>query len=463
MGKLSSLLWGAAIGAGLMYFYDPQNGNRRKAMFRDQVYHMRSRGDEALDIAVNDLRNRAKGLLAEGMSMVSGEDVPDQVVEARAKSRLTFFTRHPGAINIAVQEGNAMLSGDVLADEVDGILQGLNRVRGIRNVENNLRVHQEAGNIPHLQGEGWLPGQSGQWAPSTRLLVGMGAGYLMLYSIFRGGLVGFFARLGGLALGTRALTNMDMGKITGMTQQGDAMRVRKGIQIHAPVEEVYTLWSNFENFPRFMSNVDAIHNQGNNRSHWVVKGPAGTKVEFDAIETQNIPNELIAWETTPNSQVKHQGQVRFRESGQDSTQVYVNMSYTPPAGVAGAAVAALFGKDPKSEMDSDLARMKSLLEKGKTRASGKKVTREEVMPVTGRGGRPSSTRSEHETSYQSSGFREGESSQRDRGSNGEMEMGGTAMDSDTSSSGGATGSGGASSSGGPTGSGGAGPMIPPGE
>ena len=69
MGKLSSLLWGAAIGAGLMYFYDPQNGNRRKAMIRDQAARMRNKGDEALDVAVSDLRNRVKGLLAEGMAM----------------------------------------------------------------------------------------------------------------------------------------------------------------------------------------------------------------------------------------------------------------------------------------------------------------------------------------------------------------------------------------------------------
>jgi hypothetical protein len=59
------------------------------------------------------------------------------------------------------------------------------------------------------------------------------------------------------------------------------------------------------------------------------------------------------------------------------------MAYTPPAGVAGHAVAAFFGKDPKAEMDADLARMKTLLEKGKTRAEGKKVTRESVVPVTG--------------------------------------------------------------------------------
>lgn len=160
------------------------------------------------------------------------------------------------------------------------------------------------------------------------------------------------------------------------------IRVHKSINIAAPLEEVYELWSNFENFPRFMTNIEAIQNTGEGRSHWVVKGPAGSKVEFDAIETDNKPNRMIAWATTPESQVKTQGQVQFRDSN-GGTLVNVNMAYTPPAGVAGHAVAALFGKDPKTEMDADLARMKTLLEEGKTRANKTTVTREQVLPVTG--------------------------------------------------------------------------------
>lgn len=40
------------------------------------------------------------------------------------------------------------------------------------------------------------------------------------------------------------------------------------------------------------------------------------------------------------------------------------MSYNPPAGAIGHVVASLFGADPKSEMDADLARMKTLIETG---------------------------------------------------------------------------------------------------
>lgn len=388
MGKLSSLLWGAAIGAGLMYFQDPQNGNRRKAMVRDQITHLRRQGDEALDTAVHDLRNRVQGLMAEGIAMFSQGSLPDYIVEERIRSRLGFLTRHPRVIEVTVQNGTAVLRGDILEEEVDNLLRGVRRVRGVRSIENNLNVHKELGDIPQLQGAGWMPGDKGSpWSPSTRFLAGIGAIYLLLYGTFRGGLAGLMAKGGGLYLGLRALTNMNLREMSGAGQEG-AIRVQKSIQINAPVEEVYNLWSNFENFSRFMSNVESVRMIDGERSHWVVKGPAGSKVEFDAITTENIPNELVAWETAPESSVKHHGQVRFRRSG-EGTQVNVTMAYTPPAGVAGHAVASLFGKDPKSEMDADLARMKSLLEEGKTTAGSRKVTREEVtggpvgVPVTG--------------------------------------------------------------------------------
>ena len=40
------------------------------------------------------------------------------------------------------------------------------------------------------------------------------------------------------------------------------------------------------------------------------------------------------------------------------------MTYNPPAGWLGHEVAAAFGVDPKSSMDADLARMKTLIETG---------------------------------------------------------------------------------------------------
>ncbi|HMC15678.1 MAG TPA: hypothetical protein VKI18_08610, partial [Albitalea sp.] len=57
--------------------------------------------------------------------------------------------------------------------------------------------------------------------------------------------------------------------------------------------------------------------------------------------------------------------VRFDEEG-EGTRVSVQMSYDPPGGAVGHAVAKLLGRDPKREIDADLARMKSFIETGRT-------------------------------------------------------------------------------------------------
>jgi uncharacterized membrane protein len=112
-----------------------------------------------------------------------------------------------------------------------------------------------------------------------------------------------------------------------------------------------------------MSKVRDVHVAGN-RSHWVVRGPAGIAVEWTSEVVRIEPNALIAWRSTPDSEVKHEGEVRF-EPENGGTRVTVRMRYVPPAGALGHAVASLFGADPKSEMDEDLMRMKTLIETGR--------------------------------------------------------------------------------------------------
>ena len=62
--------------------------------------------------------------------------------------------------------------------------------------------------------------------------------------------------------------------------------------------------------------------------------------------------------------VRHEGDVTFEATSDGGTRVNVRLSYVPPAGAFGHAVASIFGADPKSEMDADLLRMKSMIETG---------------------------------------------------------------------------------------------------
>lgn len=375
--RLFTFLRGTAIGAGLMYFLDPIHGRTRQSHFRDRMVGYRNDVEDIVQSGVKDLSNKARGVVAEGRARINQQQPEDWVMEERARARLGSIPGRTGGINVSAQNGTLYLDGDVMRDEVDDILARLQSYRGLGNVENRLRVHDEPGDIPALQNYSNSRGRM-MWSPSTRLLAGIGSLYLLMRGR-RGGFLNPLFTLGGLAIGAQVMTNKNLRQLVGMddSQQG-TIHVVKTIHVQAPVEEVYRMWSSFPNFSRFMSHVREIQDMGGGRLHWVVEGPAGVPVDFDTMMTQDIPNEVIAWETLPDSTVKHSGQVRFRELG-SGTQVNVRMRYTPPAGVIGHAVAAFFGSDPKSAMDTDLVRFKSLMEQGETRSEGQTVRQEDVI------------------------------------------------------------------------------------
>jgi uncharacterized membrane protein len=147
-------------------------------------------------------------------------------------------------------------------------------------------------------------------------------------------------------------------------RQGDRRRtvdIQKTLHIAAPLDEVYAFWNTYENFPLFMSNVREVEDLGGGRSRWVVSGPGGAPIEWQAMVTERIPRDLIAWRSEAGSMLENAGVVRFREEN-GGTRVDLRFCYHPPAGGAGQAVTELLGADPRAKVNEDLGRLKALLE-----------------------------------------------------------------------------------------------------
>jgi uncharacterized membrane protein len=141
--------------------------------------------------------------------------------------------------------------------------------------------------------------------------------------------------------------------------------VRDAVRLERPVEEVYAFWRQLRNLPWFMSHLERVDDLGGNRSRWVARGPAGTRVEWEAEIINEIPDALLAWRSLEGSDVVSAGSVHFdRVRGGSSTQVTVNLQYAPPAGRLGMAASALFGREPSQTIREDLRRFKQLLEAG---------------------------------------------------------------------------------------------------
>lgn len=136
----------------------------------------------------------------------------------------------------------------------------------------------------------------------------------------------------------------------------------KFIEIDAPVERVFDLFSNFENFPRWMRNIKDVHYSGRHYTRWTAAAPLGSEVEWEAETTAFQPDRRIAWRSV-RGDVDTQGEVIFEETRRGTTIMHVILGYDPPAGRLGAMVASLFGKNPEQQLEEDLERFALVAER----------------------------------------------------------------------------------------------------
>lgn len=380
MNPIVGVATGFGLGIMTAYLLDVDRGRRRRAIAIDKLVRAGHLMGDAADATARDVRNRSLGAVARLRSAFE-RNVDDDVLVERVRARIGGAVRHPRAIDVYAVDGTVTLRGLVLARDVKPLLRRVAATRGVRRVEHRLQVHEARGNIPSLQGEDgarrggprWDAMQE-YWSPTTRLAAGLLGTGLTAYALRSPGLAGAAAGLSGLVLCGRAAANLPLRRLLGVGAGCRAVEVHKTITVDAPVQEVFDLWANYENFPRFMGHVRDVRRAGDGRAHWSLDGPGGVPIRFETVETRREPNRLLAWRTVEGAAVAHAGIVRFDPEG-GGTRIDIRMSYNPPGGAVGHAVAAMLGRDPKRVMDEDLVRMKSLLEHGRTRARGGEETR----------------------------------------------------------------------------------------
>lgn len=368
--ELARTLGRLGVGAGLMYLLDPIAGKRRRAALRDKAVHVSHKTNRAMGVTWRDFSNRLHGAVAETQSRITRSPAIGRVLEQRVRSKLGQYVSHPGSIDVTVEDGRVILRGPVMGDEVDRLLAGVAAIPGVQQVEDRLARHEHTARVPGLQGGRSRTGGRFEllqehWSPTARVLVGTGGAAVSLLGALRGGPVGAVLGATGLTLLARGLMNLPLRRLVGVGAGRRAVDLQKTIHIQAPVHEVFKIWTNYENFPRFMSHVREVTQVAPEWSHWSVVGPAGVPLEWDAILTEYEHNKVIAWKTMPGSIIQHTGRVLFEPDAEGGTRVHITMSYNPIAGTIAHELAELLGSDPKSRMDYDLMEMKSFIEQGR--------------------------------------------------------------------------------------------------
>jgi uncharacterized membrane protein len=206
----------------------------------------------------------------------------------------------------------------------------------------------------------------------------VGGSLLLVFGLSRGGRAGALAAVGGGALIYRAARGTSqlyetlgldsapthVARVTNLvTRRG--VTVRRTVAINKPVEEVFAFWRDLENLPRFMRHLESVTCDGARRSHWVARAPAGRRVTWDAEIVDERPNELIAWRSLEDADVRNAGTIQFeRGPGGRGTMLRVSLTYAPPGGKFAAVIAKLFGEEPGQQIHDDLRRLKQLMEAG---------------------------------------------------------------------------------------------------
>lgn len=376
MNNRVSLFTAAGLGAIATYYLDPDRGRRRRADVRDKVNHLGHALPHHLNVAARDLGHRAEGTIAEVRSrLVPHRGYPsDDVIEDRVRSAMGRVVSHPHSIQVCADQGRVTLSGLIFTDEVEPLLGCVNQVKDVKSIDNQLEAHRREDNepIPSLQGGTRrhtvhkLDVLQANWAPATRWIMGLVGSGLASGVWVRSWPMPARAASGtlGLLMVTRSLTNLETKRLLGLGRRR-ALTLHKTMELAAPIWEVYRFWSEFENFPSFMRGVLDVRTHGNKRrSHWTIRGPAGSHLHFDAERTREIPNRLLAWKTVRGSLIRHSGKVTFFEGMRGGTKIELELSFNPPAGMLGLELAKLLGLEPKKLVEESLCQMKQLIEQG---------------------------------------------------------------------------------------------------
>lgn len=206
---------GVGLGAGLVYFLDPNRGRRRRVLLRDKTLHFAGEAREVLGKRGRDLGNRARGLAAEAGAHFRCEEVSDETLIARVRSKMGRAVSEPSDIEVLASEGQVTLRGIVFAHEADRLLRRVAKVRGVRGVESQLKLkrrHGEAPPVAHANGHRSRPHTPEGLLTPRRLLAAFAGSGLALYGARRRGVIGPVVSLIGVRMLGRGITGAEPGR-----------------------------------------------------------------------------------------------------------------------------------------------------------------------------------------------------------------------------------------------------------
>lgn len=140
--------------------------------------------------------------------------------------------------------------------------------------------------------------------------------------------------------------------------------IEKTITVNVPLHQAYNQWTQFEEFPRFMEGVKEVKQLDDKSLHWKAE-IAGKSEEWNAVITEQIPDQRIAWRST--SGAKNAGTVNFSAQGEGQTELILEVEYEPEGMVEN--LGDMLGL-VSARVSGDLSRFKEFIESRQSATGG---------------------------------------------------------------------------------------------
>jgi len=133
-------------------------------------------------------------------------------------------------------------------------------------------------------------------------------------------------------------------------------KVEKSILVNVPVSTAYNQWTQFEDFPQFMSGVKSVTQLHDDELAWVAE-IMGLRRQWKARILEQVPDQKVAWAATEGA--TNAGAVTFEDVGGGQTSVHLSLEYEPEGFLEGLGDKLHV---VEKQAEGDLGRFKAFIE-----------------------------------------------------------------------------------------------------
>lgn len=133
-------------------------------------------------------------------------------------------------------------------------------------------------------------------------------------------------------------------------------------EISAPVERVWSVWSDLEAMPRWMRWIESVVPlEDPDLTEWTLAAQ-GFRFQWKARITRRVEGQQLHWESVGGLPTR--GAVRFYPQGPERTAVKLTVSYELPGVIAPLMEPTMMGAIVTRELQANLDRFRDLVEHG---------------------------------------------------------------------------------------------------